>query len=138
MARHVHSMAALPAEPESLSLMRLLQDSAASNFQLHVVFGMAFLIVVSLVSAVVGVIAPSLVPTKAIRTAIAGIILTVVVATVLFAGAFRFLPEVEMQWRDVWSRAIIATLMFVTGRYLIGPYVATADVSSPVGTGLLV
>jgi membrane protein len=53
--------------------------------------------------------------------------------TVLFAMIFKFLPDVRIQWRDVWIGAAITSFLFTIGKFLIGLYLGTSAVSSTFG-----
>jgi membrane protein len=65
--------------------------------------------------------------------------LTFVVITALFALIFRVLPDVHIEWRDVWSSAAITALLFIAGRYVIALYLAyTAPGSAYGAAGSLV
>ncbi len=44
------------------------------------------------------------------------------VLTVLFAAAFKILPDVKIRWRDVWIGAAMTSFLFSVGRSLIGMY----------------
>ena len=55
------------------------------------------------------------------------------VFTLLFAMIFRILPDVEILWRDVWFGAVITSLLFSIGKWLIGLYLGRTTVSSAYG-----
>jgi membrane protein len=57
-----------------------------------------------------------------------------VIISVLFAIVFRFLPDVEIKWRDVRSGAIFTALLFMIGKYLIGLYIQFTATGSAYGT----
>lgn len=66
---------------------------------------------------------------------------TVAVVALLFAMIFKFLPDVRIQWRDVWLGAIFTSLLFALGKFAIGMYLGRASFSSSygaVGTVLVV
>jgi membrane protein len=56
-----------------------------------------------------------------------------VVITVLFAAMFRFLPDAEIAWRDVWVGAAVTTVLFVVGKFLIGFYLGQSDPGQAFG-----
>ena len=53
--------------------------------------------------------------------------------TVLFAMIYKFLPDVQIQWRDVWIGAVLTSLLFTIGKFLIGLYLGSAGVASTYG-----
>lgn len=40
----------------------------------------------------------------------------------LFAAIFRYLPDAEIAWRDVWVGALVTGVLFVAGKFAIGFY----------------
>ncbi|MGC4073739.1 MAG: YihY/virulence factor BrkB family protein [Nibricoccus sp.] len=55
------------------------------------------------------------------------------VITVLFALVFKFLPDVELRWRDVWQGAFVTALLFSVGRLGISFYLSHSTVASTYG-----
>lgn len=53
--------------------------------------------------------------------------------TVLFAAIFRWLPDAEIAWRDVWVGAAVTALLFTIGKTAIGLYLGHSDVGSAFG-----
>lgn len=56
-----------------------------------------------------------------------------VVISALFAIIFKFLPDVEIKWKDVRSGAIFTALLFMLGKYLIGLYIQYSAQTSTYG-----
>jgi len=56
------------------------------------------------------------------------------VIALLLAAIFRLLPDAQIAWTDVWIGAVIASLLFTTGKVLIGLYLAGSVVGSAYGT----
>jgi membrane protein len=52
---------------------------------------------------------------------------------ILFAMIYKILPDVHNSWSDVWIGALITSLLFVLGKYLIGIYIGTSTLSSTYG-----
>jgi len=55
------------------------------------------------------------------------------VVVLLFAMIFKFLPDVEIQWRDVWIGAVMTALLFGIGKWLLGLYLGSGAASSAYG-----
>jgi membrane protein len=53
--------------------------------------------------------------------------------TLLFALIYKYVPDVEIQWRDVWVGAALTSILFTLGKYLVGLYIGTSGVSSTFG-----
>lgn len=55
------------------------------------------------------------------------------IVVLLFAMIFKFLPDVKIQWRDVWIGAIMTAILFGLGKWLLGFYLGTGAASSAYG-----
>lgn len=60
-------------------------------------------------------------------------IITVGIITVLFALIYKYLPDAVIRWKDVWVGAIVTSLLFTLGKFLIGFYISTSDPGSAYG-----
>jgi len=61
------------------------------------------------------------------------VIVSLAVVTVMFALIFKFLPDVKVDWRDVWVGAAITSVLFLVGKYLLAVYFRFGSVASPYG-----
>jgi membrane protein len=61
------------------------------------------------------------------------IVLGFVVITVMFAAIFKFLPDVKIQWRDVWMGAAATALLFMIGQIGLSLYVGKVAADSTYG-----
>jgi membrane protein len=55
------------------------------------------------------------------------------VITVLFAMIFKFLPEIQIAWKDVWLGAAVTSVLFSLGKFLIGLYLGRSQVGNIFG-----
>ena len=55
------------------------------------------------------------------------------VITVLFAMIFRYLPDTEIEWRDVWLGAGFTAFLFVIGKFGLGLWLGKGSVGSAYG-----
>jgi len=53
--------------------------------------------------------------------------------TVIFGLLFKVLPDAKIKWRHVWVGALITTLLFTFGKYLIGFYLGNSSFNSAYG-----
>jgi membrane protein len=60
-------------------------------------------------------------------------LLSFFIITALFAMLFRFLPDTEVSWRNVWFGAFVTSLLFNIGKHLIGLYLGRSAVGSAFG-----
>jgi len=51
----------------------------------------------------------------------------------LFAIIFKYLPDAEIQWRDVWIGATITAILFAIGKWALGLYLASGTAASAYG-----
>src|SRR4030095_15508491 len=56
-----------------------------------------------------------------------------VIITVLFAGIYKALPDVTIEWRDVALGAAVTSLLFNIGKFAIGLYLGSSTVASVYG-----
>lgn len=61
------------------------------------------------------------------------IAISFVVVAVLFAMIYKFLPDVQIEWRDVWIGAVVTSVLFNGGKYLISIYLGHAAIGSAFG-----
>lgn len=55
------------------------------------------------------------------------------VTTLLFGLIFKTLPDVKITWGDVWIGAVITSLLFSIGRFLLGQYLGQSTFGSTFG-----
>jgi len=53
--------------------------------------------------------------------------------TLLFALIYKVVPDVQVQWRDVWLGAIITAALFVVGKSLFGMYLGHSALGASYG-----
>lgn len=114
--------------------MGLIRDRFLS---LVTVVGTGFLLMVSLVlsallSAMGKALSGYLPAPESVLQAI-NFVLSFGVTALLFAMIFKILPDVRIQWRDVWVGAVVTALLFTIGKLLIGLYLGKTDVASVFG-----
>ncbi len=99
------------------------------------VLALGFLLLVSLLFtaglAALAKFAAPYVPEFALQ--LGGSALSVVSAAVLFAMMFKWLPDAELGWRDVWFGALFTAALFEIGKFLLGFYIGTQGPQSAYG-----
>ncbi|MDB5885742.1 MAG: ribonuclease, partial [Polaromonas sp.] len=58
------------------------------------------------------------------------IVLSVSIATVLFAMIFKVMPQARIGWSDVWVGAGVTAVLFEVGKWLISLYIGNSSVTS--------
>jgi membrane protein len=56
-----------------------------------------------------------------------------VVLTLLFAMMFKWLPDAEIAWSDVWAGAALTTALFIAGKFAIAFYLGRQGLESTFG-----
>jgi membrane protein len=122
------------AKPSRSGILVFLTTRLVS---LGVVLIIGFLLLTSLVlsMAIVALMqyAEHWIPIPTLAAAALDLILSVGVATLLFATMFKVLPDVRLEWRDMWRAGFITALLFVIGQYLISLYLTEMAPASTYG-----
>lgn len=64
---------------------------------------------------------------------VANFAISFAVITVLFAIIYKFMPDVKIDWSDVWVGSAITSLLFVIGKSLLGLYLGNGSFGSAYG-----
>jgi membrane protein len=104
---------------------------------LAIVFAIAFLLLVSLVVSATLAGAASVFRGPDQTSLLLGRVLELAVSlpvlTGLFALLFKYVPDVQLRWRDVWLGGGVTAVLFTLGKAAIGYYVGHASVGSAYG-----
>jgi membrane protein len=99
------------------------------------VLAIGFLLLVSLLLtaalSAVGKYIAAFLPEAALQ--VAGFAASFVVIALLFAMMFKWLPDAQVTWRDVWLGAILTAALFEVGKFLIGLYIGKQGLESTYG-----
>src|SRR5919202_851059 len=104
-------------------------------FSLAIVFALAFLLLVSLVisAALAGAAALFQGPEQALLSRLLELVVSLLVLTFVFALLYKYVPDAEIGWRDVWLGGFITGVLFTLGKTAIGVYLGRASVGSAYG-----
>ena len=101
------------------------------------ILGVGFLLLVSLVvsAALAGVhdLLAEHLPILSWMLPFLNFVVSFGVIAALFAMIFKVLPDVRLDWRDVWLGAAVTALLFSIGKTLLGVYLGRAGVTSVYG-----
>ena len=61
------------------------------------------------------------------------LVISIGVTTVLFALVYKVLPDVELDWPDVWIGALMTSVLFAIGKTVIGLYIGHSSTASSYG-----
>jgi membrane protein len=105
-------------------------------FSFGLVLGLGFLLLVSfVVSAAMGTVGKFVgpLPWPAFLLESVNCLLSFSVIALLLAMIFKYLPDTDIAWSDVWVGAAVASLLLTTGKTLIGLYLARVSAASGYG-----
>ena len=123
-----------PARDRSGGLWALVR---ARLLSFGMILGIAFLLMVSLVfSAVLAALGKwwsGAFGEWALLAQFFDLVVGFVMTTGVFAMIYKVMPRVSVRWRDVWLGAIVTSLLFTGGRFLIGMYIGRSDLASAFG-----
>lgn len=96
-----------------------------------------FLLLVSLAASAfvnaMGAYFTAWLPIPAFLLELVNLTVSVAVITVLFAAIYKVLPDVAIEWSDVWVGAAVTSVLFTIGKSLIGVYLGQSAVGSAYG-----
>jgi membrane protein len=104
-------------------------------FSLAIVFALAFLLLVSLVvsAALAGAAALLWGPEQSLLSRLLELAVSLAVLTLGFALLFKYVPDAEIRWREVWLGGVVTAVLFTLGKTAIGYYLGQASVGSAYG-----
>ena len=123
-----------PARTKTSGLWGLLR---ARLLSFGMIMGLAFLLMVSLVlGAVISALGKWWGPLFGgweVLAQIVNVAVGFVLTTAVFAMIYKVMPRVQVRWHDVWLGAIVTSLLFTVGKFLIGLYIGKSGVASGFG-----
>ena len=106
-------------------------------FSFTMVLTVGFLLLVSLllstVLAALGEFIGGLAPGFVMLAQIINFVVSFGVTVLLFALIFKVIPDVTIQWKDVWLGAFVTAALFAIGRWAIGLYLGQSATASTYG-----
>lgn len=115
----------------------ILGEAKVRFFSFTMVLGVAFLLLISLVlSASLSAIGSAfawLLPGGELVWQVFNFVFSLAVVSALFAVIFKYIPDADVRWRDVWLGGIVTAVLFSIGKSLLGLYLGKAAVVSAYG-----
>jgi membrane protein len=102
---------------------------------LAAVLAIGFLLTISLMSSALIAAFGQVLGSGLTETVLYGVDLALnfLLLTLLFAMMFKYLPDIEISWQDVWIGAAVTAVLFNIGRFLIGVYLGYQGMESTYG-----
>jgi membrane protein len=121
-------------EKASVAWWRILRSRILS---VGLILGVGFLLMVSLIIsaalAALGAWFGAFMAQWKIVAPALDLILSLGLATVLFAMIYKYVPREEIAWGDVWIGGLATACLFSVGKLLIGLYLGRSSLSSAYG-----
>lgn len=103
-------------------------------FSMAMVMGVGFLLIVSLVaSTVLSAVSHRLFGDWKVVGFVVNTLVSLMVATALFAGIFKLLPDVKIKWGDVLLGAVLTAVLFEIGKWGLTIYLSRGSTASSFG-----
>jgi membrane protein len=115
----------------------ILETMKAKYASFSMVLGVAFLLLVSLVVsaglAAAGQLLGNVLPIPEIILQVLNFLISFGIITLLFAMMYKFLPDAEIGWREIWIGAAVTSVLFTIGQLAIGLYLGHSGTTSTYG-----
>jgi membrane protein len=121
------------ARPGAGWKLMVRQRVAALGMVLVVALLLLIALVLSAAISALGSYAEEVLPMPAWALGLVDLVVSLAVITLLFAAIYKVLPDVEIEWREVWTGAAVTALLFVLGKVAIGLYLGRSSVASSYG-----
>jgi membrane protein len=119
--------------PEAQKPKGIIGTLRARLLSFGLILGLVFLLMVSLAVsaalAALGSFTSRLMPGSEAMLQVLNFVVSLGIATVLFAMIFKLMPSAHIAWRDVWVGAITTALLFEAGKFLIGLYLGKSSMT---------
>lgn len=106
-------------------------------FSLGLILTIGFLLLVSLAISTISTVfidyISATLPTLGILLPVLNFFISFFIIFFLFAILFKFLPDVQLAWKDVLLSAALTALLFTIGKSLLGLYLGQRDFASAYG-----
>jgi membrane protein len=121
-------------EKAAVAWWRILRSRILS---VGLILGVGFLLMVSLIISAALAALGSWFQTFMVQWAVIlpalDLILSLSLATVLFAMIYKYVPRERIAWGDVWMGGLVTACLFSVGKLLIGQYLGRSSLSSAYG-----
>jgi membrane protein len=101
------------------------------------ILGIAFLLMVSLVlGAVISALGKwwgGVFGDWEVLAQVVNLLVGFLLTTVVFAMIYKLMPRVQVQWQDVLLGALVTSVLFTAGKFLIGLYIGKSGIASGYG-----
>ncbi len=106
-------------------------------FSFAIVVAIGFLLVVSLAITTwieaLASFSASILPGEATVLVLVNAVVSFVIVAFLFSAIYKVMPDVNIEWRDVFLGGAVTSLLFTIGKFVLGLYLGRASFASTYG-----
>jgi membrane protein len=115
-------------------ILRMLKNRAL-GFAMVLLAGIVLLLslVLSAGLSALGGLSSGVLPGSNVLWQVLSFVVAFAVITLMVALIFKYLPHVQVAWRDIWIGAAVTGFLFSIGKYLLGLYLGRSSASSTYG-----
>lgn len=123
-------------KPDPDSSIKYLLKKRLLSFAM--ILGLGFVLLVSLIASSVlsaaGEKAGSLVGMGGVAVTVTNYVVQALVILVIFAAIFRFMPDADIRWGDVFVGAAVTTVLFLVGQFALQLYFSYGEPGEQLGS----
>lgn len=123
-------------KPQTSSFVKDILTTALMNFAMLggvLLFLFSFVLLDAVVAFLIRALGNYVFGLKLVLT-VANVAIPPGLFTLLFAAAYKYIPDTPVKWRDVWLGAIVTAVVMAIGKVLIGLYLRWQPFDSLYGT----
>src|SRR5690606_31310912 len=123
------------ANPKRSGILKMVLDRAR-GFGFVLVIGFLLLISLLLTTAISALSQwlQKLVPEFLLAAFyVVEVVFSLALITLLFALIFKYLPDVKIHWKSIWTGALVTSVLFVLGKFALGLYFGLSNPGSTYG-----
>lgn len=121
------------AKPENAAKGFIRQRILSFAMLITIGFLLVVSLVVSTILAALSGYLNDILPAFDVLWQLVNIALSIGILTLLFALMFKYVPDVEISWGDVWFGSILTAVLFTIGKFALGTYLGNSNFGETYG-----
>lgn len=118
------------ADPKTGGIKGLLFKRLLS---LGMILGLGFLLVVSLAASAALAALSEMIGTEGVVMQAIGTIVSLAILSLIFAAIYKYLPDADVRWSDVWVGGVVTAILLELGKLLLGLYLGAKNPGTAFG-----
>jgi membrane protein len=100
---------------------------------LGMILGLGFLLIVSLAVSAALTALSQVIGNEGVVMQLVGTVVSLAILSFIFAAIYKFLPDADVEWSDVWIGGIATALLLELGKLLLGLYLGAKNPGTAFG-----